>query len=465
MLFPRETLLVACAWGVIGLVFTGIGALFRRACGAPTTDAAGWLTCFWLGWALTIFALQLWQLVLPVDVRAAAALAAVGAAGVVASGTGPWRVLGRGVRTSWPALLMFAAVAAWLANRALGGPQNGDTGLYHIPTMRWLAEYPIVPGLGNLYVAYAFNHSYLLYLALLDVGPFAHGSHHLANSILLLVLFGHVLLGIFRALRRRPCTAEDLFYALCLPAAVTLAFDLNFTSPSPDFPVFVIGVVLTGHLVRLLAAPPDGPAPTVDLLALAVLAALGITVKLSLAGLALTTVAIAAVRWLLHPRAADAGRVRTLVAAVLLGALGVVPLMVRGIILSGYPLYPSTVAGVPVSWRVSPDAGTWILGVSQIPGPYRLAPRRVLFPSFVETPRLEQVFRPQSLARFAPGDGLAGEQQSLREVLPDKLEVVHDDHDRALLAMPAFYQLDEVADGLVVDSVERLVEQDEVGVL
>ena len=373
MPWPRESLLIVGAWGLVGVVFAGLGALVRRACGAPARDASGWLTCFWLGWAVAIFALQLWQLALPVDGRASALLGSIGVAGLVGSGSRPWRVLGRGLRSGWPAVLAFAVVIAWLANRALGGPQNGDTGLYHIPTMRWLARYAIAPGLGNLYVAYAFNHASLLYAAALDVGPFTRGAHHLANSILLLGLFAHVLLGTARTLRRGPGRAEDLFYALCLPAAVALVFDVNFTSPSPDFPVFVIGLVLTGHLVRLLDAPPGGPPPTPDLFALALLAALGITVKLSLAGLALATGAVATIAWLRHPGALAAGRLRTLATAGLLAATGLVPWVVRGIVLSGYPLYPSTVAGVPVPWRVPPDAGTWILGVSQIPGPYSLA--------------------------------------------------------------------------------------------
>ncbi len=372
MFFPREAYLIVAAWVLLGAVFAGLGALLRRACRAPATDAAGWLTCFWLGWAAAIFFLQVWQLVFPVDDRAVLVLAAAGLVGLLLAGTGPWRVLGRGVRTSWPALLAFAAVTAWLANRALGGPQNGDTGLYHIPTMRWLVEYPIVPGLGNLYVAYAFNHSYLLYLGLLERGPFVGGSHHLANSLPLLIVFGHVVLGLYRTLRRR-AAAEDVFYALGLPAAVALAFDINFTSPAPDFPVFVLGLVLTGHLVRVLVTAPDAPAPAFGLLAVAVLAALGITVKLSTSGLALTTVAVASFAFVRHPRAAAAGRVRTLVVGAFLGSLGVVPWLVRGVLWSGYPLYPSTVAGLPVPWRVPPDLGTWILGVSQIPGPYALA--------------------------------------------------------------------------------------------
>ena len=366
VLFPRETGLIAAAWVILGFIFTGLGALVRRSWGAPARDADEWLTCFWLGWTATVFVLQVWQLAAPVDRLALASLGAIGAVGVVTSGATPWRVLLRGLRTSLPALLAFALVVAWLANRSLGGPQNGDTGLYHIPTVRWLASHAIVPGLGNLYVAYAFNHSYLLYVALLDVGPFSHGAHHLANSILLLVLCGHVLRGVWRAVGPGPCRAEHLFYGLFLPAAAGLALDINFTSPSPDFPVFVIGIVLTGHLIRLLTAP-DAPVAA-DFLTIVALAALGLTVKLSLGGLALTTVAVAGAWWLWKTR-----RFGTVVAGAGVGALGVVPLMIRGVILSGYPLYPSTVAGAPVAWRVPPEAGTWILGVSQIPGSYSLA--------------------------------------------------------------------------------------------
>ena len=46
-----------------------------------------------------------------------------------------------------------------------------------------------------------------------------------------------------------------------------------------------------------------------------------------------------------------------------------------------------------------------------------------------------------------------------------QFEIMGDDHHRAAFAVPALDQLDQVADGLGVDRIERLVEQDQVGIL
>src|SRR5262249_12052759 len=135
------------------------------------------------------------------------------------------------------------------------GPQNGDSGFYHIPTVRWLLTYPVVPGLANLFAALAYNQSYFLYVALLDVGPFAHRSLHLANGILVLVLLASIVLGLSRLARlRMACRPRDLFQALLLPAAMGLVFDLNLTSPSPDIAVFALWIVLSASLLTLLEA-------------------------------------------------------------------------------------------------------------------------------------------------------------------------------------------------------------------
>ena len=51
------------------------------------------------------------------------------------------------------------------------------------------------------------------------------------------------------------------------------------------------------------------------------------------------------------------------------------------------------------------------------------------------------------------------------KMLAHQVEVVDDDHDGAALAVPALDQRDQVDDGLGVHRVERLVEQDDLGVL
>lgn len=397
-------LLIIGAWLGLALVFTGVGAMFRRACGSATASADAWCDAFWIGWVCTLFGLQVWHCRRRIDAAALLATAAVGALGFAVNGRAPWAALARGVRSGWPLLVGAAVLVVWLSNRALGGPQNGDSGLYHIPTVRWLTQYPIVPGLGNLHGRLAFNQSYFLYVALLDVGPFTDRPAHLANGLLLAALFARVVLGLFRLLRvRRPCRLADLFYALCLPPATILAFNINLTSPSPDFPVFVLGLVLAGQLIALL--DESFARMHVRLWEIMLLAAGGTTVKLSFAPLGWSVALVAAAACLrragrkigeenpgggavLHPprmipeqgscgvveggSSASAlppvrgamishtrnphGAWQATAIAVVLAASGLLPWMLRGVILSGYPAYPNTFGGAPVEWRVPREA-------------------------------------------------------------------------------------------------------------
>ena len=94
-----------------------------------------------------------------------------------------------------------------------------------------------------------------------------------------------------------------------------------------------------------------------------------------------------------------------------------------------------------------------------------LAPGRVLFPGLVEAAGAQQVFRLQRFPGLAPCDRLARQQQRFGEILAHQVQIMDHHHDGAFLAMPALDQRDQVADRLGVDGVERLVEQDEVGVL
>jgi hypothetical protein len=353
---PIPSLLVVGAWLVLGLAFTGIGMLVRRACRAPVVSADDRLLAFWLGWTTTLIALQLWHLVLPVDVRALTAVGLIGLASLASSGLRAWILLTRGAWRRPLTVVAFTAAAVWLGERALGGPQHGDTGAYFLPTVRWIAEYPIVPGLGNLFGLLAFNQSYFLYVALVDAGPLAHRATHVANGVLVLALLARALLALSRLLdRRRSTTAPELFHACLLPAAVWLAFDVNLTSPNPDLAVLVLGAVLSGALVSFVTRPVPRPAPDADLVAIALLAAGGLTVKLSFAAFAATVPLVAVTVWILreHPRARSVAV--TLVVMVCGAALALLPWAARGIVLSGYPAYPSNAGGLPLPWRVPRD--------------------------------------------------------------------------------------------------------------
>jgi hypothetical protein len=51
----------------------------------------------------------------------------------------------------------FSLVCALAVMEIVQQPKDGDTGLYHLQTIKWIEAYGAVPGLGNLHEAYAWN--------------------------------------------------------------------------------------------------------------------------------------------------------------------------------------------------------------------------------------------------------------------------------------------------------------------
>ncbi len=359
---PQE---FAAAWVALALVLAGLGALVQRCWRAPVEGADGWLRCFWLGWCALLLILQVWHFAFPIDDRVLFVVVPLGVLGLLLSGTRPWKSFGRGLLRHLPALVILALATAWLANRATGGNGNGDTGYYFIPTVAWLRAHPIVPGLANLSAPLAYNQTYFHYVALLETGPFVEGSHHIANALLLLALIARGLLGASRILDPGGGRPADIFYMAFTPAALRLVFQPNFTSPAPDFAVFMVGGVLTGELIDLVARPGR---IRDTLPAMAVLTTAALTVKLSLAALAGTTLLVAGLVALRRGVGA-----RTMAVTIVLALVSMSVWMAGNVVMSGYPLYPSGVAAMPVAWLVPIDVAGLIRESSSLHGSIDLA--------------------------------------------------------------------------------------------
>lgn len=349
----------AMAWVVLGwlcaaLVLWGLGAAGGRLLRLPGSLRGDGFIVFWVGWALALALLQLWHCFLPVDGRASLVLAALGAAGAVWNRQKLRTTLGRWVRGRRLFVAVSALAVVALAHLALRAPRNGDTGAYFLATVRWLSAHPVVPGLGNLFDRLAFNQSYFLYVAALQVGPFEHRAHALANSLLLVMLFGRGLSGTFQLSRVPPrARAQPLFALLSLPFVVDLVLGSNFTSPTPDIAISCLGYVASEGLLRLWSS--GGRAPRTERawgLCLALLCAVGLTVKLSWVGFGLPCYALTlGVVWSRARARREVVRA-SLVHMGVLGACVLAPWMALNVITSGYPAYPSALAGLPVDWRI-----------------------------------------------------------------------------------------------------------------
>lgn len=350
--------LVLAAWSVLAALLLGVGLLERRVTGHGVDRAGDLWSVLWTGWALLLCFLQVWHFFLPVDDSARIAAGVLALAGWIGAGKGPWLALARALPRNAIGLAAVAAGAVWLSNRCLAGPSFGDTGLYLIPMVHWDETFPAVPGLANLYVPFGHNLSYFLYGAFLDAGPLVKRIYPVVNSTLAMAIVARGLLGWARLLRRGGGRATgDLFHALALVPMADLACSYALTSPMPDTAVFLFGLVLAGELVELLAAEKPSRAATIRLV---LLCGAGITLKLSIAGLAVATAAMALLVWIRRTSPGASRALATTLLAALASLLPVGTWMLGNVVTSGYPLYPASLFPFPVDWIARVDATAWI---------------------------------------------------------------------------------------------------------
>lgn len=373
-------LIVIGAWLIVGGVLCGLGYLVRSRFGLTPADPDTLADSFWMGYAVGIASLQLWHLVFAIDWRVCLLLGIVGGYGFIRL---IWQTFrkSRRVRLNGRILitiLILLPIAVWVAARALDWAMDFDSGFYHFSAIRWLNTYPIVTGIGNLHYRLAFNQTFFLFVAALNVSPFFEQGHHIANSLLLIGLVTQLLGSTIYALRYpRAFTPYRLFGALLLPVilyhAARQLYSANISSPSPDLSIFLFGAVVALAFVRFLFEP-DGTInqQRFTVFFIMVLSAVGITSKLSFIGFGAAAVIVALGVWVWRERQTFQAVVRrSVVYLLIVGGLIGFPWMVRGIITSGYPAFPSSVAALPVDWRIpraiTREAELWVYSFARQP--------------------------------------------------------------------------------------------------
>jgi hypothetical protein len=265
------------------------------------------------------------------------------------------RVLGWLRTFSLKHILIVAGLTAipllLFSNEAIWGLVHFDHGLYHMPMVKWIESYAIVPGLGNLHHRFAFNNSSFLYAAQIDSWVFKGLAYYIANTLLCFA----VGLGCFNAIYHlaredRPLSVSDLYQVLLLPFLLFYISTAYFTGYSPDIFIFALEAVLAGELIR---AFDRGITLENNLLTrILLLAALAIMVKLSAVvfagGIMLAVLAL----FLAQQKKLKERLVPKFLGWVGLMAALLVPWLARSVILSGYLIYPSPLISFNILWKI-----------------------------------------------------------------------------------------------------------------
>jgi hypothetical protein len=229
--------------------------------------------------------------------------------------------------------------------------------MYHIPAINWAKSFPIVPGLGNLHGRLAFNNSNLLYAAMLDVGPWSGRSNHIMNGLFLLALAIQIVLRVSQlphtsGVERAQCIFD---IALVTPTIMLIQNSLYISSYTTDVPTTVVLFIAASYLfARLVNSEKyrDKHEEAYNLVVLTTMLTVAICFKLSAAAFSVVAWLLAVIWWLRKYQGPKLLIARTSIWIVTISlALGF-PWLVRGVVLSGYPAYPSTFGTFSVEWRV-----------------------------------------------------------------------------------------------------------------
>jgi hypothetical protein len=249
-------------------------------------------------------------------------------------------------------ILVLLAVVSVFASRPI---IHGDSGGYHIQAILWMAQEPVVRGLVNLHSTFGYNSAWWILSALMS-WPFGEALGAVVVSAPLLAAVGCLILVALRRLWCGTASPADWFWVPAFYLWLRQLTGVNTPSPSNDIPANLI--VITGVWVVVRAVPVQGWRSIAgpDGLVFLCLALIAATAKLSAAPLLLFGLV-----WLMVFLVVEIFARRKLsldvpLTGFLLPLLFGLSFLWHGWLLSGYPLFPSSLGSWwDVPWQAPAD--------------------------------------------------------------------------------------------------------------
>ncbi len=319
-------------YGLTSLIGFGLVQLGRK----EQTSSVCQTEIILAGLVGVVVVVEIVSIIWPADFRAVALL-------LLLAGLINWRLANRPFQTAITSLSRVIRQPVWwllvitVLVFSITQPASFDSGLYHIPAIRWYVRFRAVPGLGNLHGRLAFNSSYFVASSAFGLTNVLGQTLFPLNGFLLLV-FGTYMLNRLRLPEAIP--GLRLFHWLIL---VLVLYYLLYPISSPTSDIWATLLPLFVFLFWLDQKSALTPVRFFLWIALGLLC---ITVKLGTVPLLLFLPIL-----LFTYRHAISRQKGLLLVAM--GTLILVPWLIRNVILSGYLLYPFPAIDLfSVDWKI-----------------------------------------------------------------------------------------------------------------
>ncbi|MBO5324630.1 MAG: hypothetical protein J6A80_00220 [Lachnospiraceae bacterium] len=227
-----------------------------------------------------------------------------------------------------PEIIIVVAILVLLwAYFTSRGYMHYDSDLYHAQSIRWIEEYGVVPGLGNLHERFAYNSSFFALSALFSMKFLCGTSMHTMSGFFALVL-SITALDIFKSWKNKKFLLTDYARVGLIYYLITIMDEV--VSPASDYSIMCVIFFIVIKWLDLLEVSEKNTAPYALLCVLGVYA---LTLKLT-AGLIILLV----IKPLYH--LIKEKKVKDTLIYLFTGLIVSIPWFVRTVIISGWLLYP-----------------------------------------------------------------------------------------------------------------------------
>lgn len=221
-------------------------------------------------------------------------------------------------------------------------PEHYDTYLYHAQSIRWIEEYGIVKGLGNLHNRFAYNSAFMCLQALFSFSWCISQSLHTINGFLW-VLMGIYAIGTLKVYKEKRIYISDVLKILLLIYLCNDIVTANLSSPHTDMMTLLMVLYM---IIRWNELLEEGYQGYVSYGILCLLGVCAVSVKLSAIMVLVLTLKPAII--LLREK-----KWNIIWVFLGLGILIIIPFLLRNIILSGYLVYPyASIDIFDVDWKM-----------------------------------------------------------------------------------------------------------------
>lgn len=224
---------------------------------------------------------------------------------------------------------LFLFVKVWLY----------DTGLYHLQTVKWIKAAPVPFGLANLHHRFGYNSAWYIIGAITEPPRFIVRDAFFIINPLITFLYGTSIFLTIRKILQKKFAFSDGFLLLTFIPWLW-HFGYQTASLSNNTPVFLMVCLIVYLVIYQLESGSSMVCLLIILLSL-----FAITVKLSAGGFAVGGILFALIRM--------ERKKKTLLTVIAMVSVIVLPWLVRSVMLSGAPLYPSKIGFMPgLKWSV-----------------------------------------------------------------------------------------------------------------